>query len=56
VPIDVNFTHNNKTSEIVVTSYCLAIQYMLNYPTDSDRRLKAFEIAVDFAAKECPQV
>ena len=56
VPLDVNFTHNNKASEIVVTTYCLAIQYLLNYPKDTDRRIKAFDIAVDFAAKGCPQV
>jgi ADP-ribosylglycohydrolase len=48
VPKDVNFTHNNRLSEKVVVTYCLAIQYLLQHPKDTDRRLRTFDLCAEY--------
>jgi ADP-ribosylglycohydrolase len=49
VEADVTFTHPNK---LVIDScflYCVAINYLINFPEENDRGIRAFNQALEFS-------
>ena len=49
IKADVSMTHPATVVQDAIVIYCEAIHYLLNNPTDADRGIKAYELAVERA-------
>ena len=48
---DVEIIHSEDLMAQIVTTYCLAIQFLIKNPSDKERAQNAFEVAREYALK-----
>ena len=49
---DVEYIHSEDMMTQLVTTYCLAIQYLIQNPNEVDRAEKAFDVAREYASRQ----